>query len=111
MGAGLDDFRKHAREHGARRTIADAGDFYGRVFREEFAQSAGMQAFDFFRFAARRAQADGEIVGEMIAAHWNRGGVTDYATGEGDHFRGAAADIEQAGAELAFILREAGFGG
>src|SRR5271154_4655562 len=70
-----------------------------------------MQAFYFFRFAAGSAQADGEIVGEMIAAHRNRGGVTDYATREGDHFGGAAADIEQAGAELAFVLREAGFGG
>src|SRR5271168_1332795 len=70
-----------------------------------------MQAFYFFRFAAGSAQADGEIVGEMIAAHRNRGGVTDYATREGDHFGGAAADIEQTGAKLAFILREAGFGG
>src|SRR5271154_5801742 len=70
-----------------------------------------MQAFYFFRFAAGSAQADGEIVGEMIAAHRNRGGVTDYATREGDHFGGAAADIEQTGAELAFVLREAGFGG
>src|SRR5271170_822770 len=111
MGARLHDFREHAREHGARRTIADAGDFDGRVFREEFAQSAGMQAFDFFRFAARRAQADGEIVGEMIAAHWNRGGVADYAAGKGDHFGGAAADIQQTSAELAFVLREASFGG
>src|SRR5271154_3015718 len=70
-----------------------------------------MQALDFFRFAAGSAQADGEIVGEMIAAHWNCGGVADHSAGEGDHFRGAAADVEQAGTEFALVLREASFGG
>src|SRR5580658_1819025 len=111
MRARFDNFGKHARENGARGTVADAGDFDGRVFGEKFAQRAGMQALDFFRFSTGRAQTDGEIVGEMIAAHWNCGGVADYAAGEGDHFGGAAADIEQAGAEFAFILREACFGG
>src|SRR5271156_4747260 len=46
----------------------------------------------------------------MIAADWNCRGVTDYPAGEGDHLGGAAADIEQAGAEFALVLREAGFG-
>src|SRR5271168_3485691 len=110
MGARFDDFRKHARENGARRTIAYAGDFDGRVFCQKLAQCAGVQALDFFRFAAGSAQADGEIVGEMIAADWDRCGVTNYPAGEGDHFRGAAADVEQASAEFTLVLREAGFG-
>ena len=47
----------------------------------------------------------------MIAADGNCGRVADYAAGEGDDVGGAAADIEQAGAEFALVLREAGFGG
>src|SRR5580693_8539977 len=111
MRARLDDFGEHARKYSARRTVADAGDFDGRVFRQKFAQRAGVQALDFFGFAAGSAQADGEIVGEMIAAYRNCGGEANDSAGEGDHFRGAAADVEQAGAEFALVLREAGFGG
>src|ERR1700733_3071769 len=70
-----------------------------------------MQPLDFFRFGAGSAQADGEIIGEMIAAYRNCGSVTDDASGECHHFRGAAADIEQASAEFALVLREAGLGG
>src|SRR5580704_6362409 len=111
MRARFDDFRKHARKNGARRTIADAGDFDGCVFRQKFAERAGVQSLDFFRFAAGSAQADGEIVSEMIAAYWNCSRVTNYSASESDHFGGAAADIQQAGAEFALVLREAGFSG
>src|SRR5580704_87758 len=111
MRARFDDFRKHARKNGARRTVADAGNFDGCVFVQKFAQRAGVQALDFFRFAAGSAQADGEIVSKMIAAYWNCGRVTNYSASESDHFGGAAADIQQAGAEFALVLREARFGG
>src|ERR1700722_189334 len=111
MRARLDDLRQHARENRARRAVAHAGDFDGRVFFQQFTQRAGVQALDFFRFAAGRAQADGEIVREVIAAHWNCRSVAHYAAAEGDHLRGAAADVEQARAEFALVLREAGFGG
>ncbi len=83
----------------------------GRVFGQQGAESAGVLALDFFGFRNRRAQADGEIVGEMIAAHRDGRGVAHHSAGEGDQFGGAAADIEQAGAEFALVLREAGFGG
>ncbi len=70
-----------------------------------------MPAFDFFGFVDGRAQADGKIVGEMVAADRNGRSVARDAAGKGDEFGGAAADIEQAGAEFAFVLGEAGFGG
>src|ERR1700691_3034791 len=111
MRARFDDFGEHARENGTWRTVAHTGDFDRGVFCQKFAQGAGMQPLDFFRFGARGAQADGEIIGEMIATYWNCGRVTDDSSGECHHFRGAAANVEQAGTEFAFVLREAGLGG
>src|ERR1700722_2253409 len=111
MGARLDDIGQHAGENGARRTVANAGDFDGGIVFQQQAIGAGVQAFDFFGFVDRCAQADREIVGEMIAADWNRRGVTGHASGESNKFGGAAADVEQAGSKFAFVLGEAGFGG
>ena len=45
----------------------------------------------------------------MIAAHGNGRRVAQHAVAEDDQFRRAAADIEQAAAQFALILREAGF--
>ena len=50
LSARLDDFGEHAREHGARRAVADAGDFDGGVFGQQFAQGTGVLALDFFGF-------------------------------------------------------------
>ena len=68
LRARLDDFVQHARENGARRAVADAGDLDGDVFAASNREDAAMLALDFFGFGNRRAQADGKIVGEMIAA-------------------------------------------
>ena len=68
-------------------------------------------ALDSFGFGNRRAQADGEIVGEVIAADGNGAGVAHHAAAVNDQLGGAAADVEQAAAEVALVLREAGFGG
>src|ERR1700722_6781113 len=111
MRAGLDDIGEHAGENGARRTVADAGDFDGGVFLEQRAEGAAVQSFDFFGFVDRGAQADRQIVGEMVAADRDGGGVARHAARKSDEFGGAAADIEQAGSEFAFVLGQAGFGG
>ena len=71
---------------------------------------AAVLALDFFRFGNRRAQADGEVVGEVIAADGQGRGVAHHAAGEDDQFGGAAADIQQAAAQFALVLREHGFG-
>ena len=81
------------------------------IFADQFAPDAAVLALDFFRFGNRRAQADGKVVGEMIAADGQGRGVAHHAAGEDDQFRGAAADIEQAAAQFALVLREDGFGG
>ena len=47
----------------------------------------------------------------MIAADGDGRSVAHDSAGKCDHLRGAAADVEQAGAEFAFVLREASFGG
>jgi hypothetical protein len=68
-------------------------------------------ALDFFGFGDGSAEADGQVVGEMIAADGDGAGVADYAAAVDDKFGGAAANIEEAAAEVAFVLREAGLGG
>ncbi len=67
-----------------------------------------MAALDFFCFGDRRAEADGKVVSEMVAANGNGASVTDHAAAVDDEFGGAAADIEEAAAEVALVLREAG---
>src|SRR5258708_9696686 len=47
----------------------------------------------------------------MIAANSNRAGVTSHAAAEDKHFCGAAADVQQAAAKIALVLREARFRG
>ena len=66
-------------------------------------------ALDLLRFRDRRAQSDGQIVAEMIAADGHGPGVAHHAAGIDDQLRRAAADIEQAAAQFAFVLREHGF--
>ena len=71
----------------------------------------GILALDFLSFRNRRAQADGEIVSEMIAADGMAAVWRTTPARINNHFGGAAADIEQASAEFALVLSEAGFGG
>src|SRR5580692_3415981 len=83
-GARLDDVGEHAGENGARRAVADAGDFDRGVFVEKRRGGAAVAALDFFGFGDGRAEANGEIVGEMIAAYGNGAGVADYAAAVND---------------------------
>src|SRR5580658_4641995 len=110
-GARLDDVGEHAGEDGARRAVADAGDFDGSVLMEKRRGGAAVAALDFFGFGNGRSQSDGEVVSEMIATYGNGAGVADYAAAVNDEFGGAAADVEEAAAEFAFVLGEASFGG
>lgn len=47
----------------------------------------------------------------MVAAYGNGTCVADYAAAVDDEFGGAATDIEEAAAEVAFVLRKTGLGG
>src|SRR5258706_16281073 len=69
LGARLDDVRELARENCARRAVADAGDLDWMIFYQQRQSRAAVLAFDSFRFGNWRAQADREIVGEMIPSN------------------------------------------
>src|SRR5437762_3060163 len=111
LGARLDDVGKHAREDRARRAITNACDFNRCVFLKKRGCSTTVMPLDPFGFGDGRAQADREIVCEVVATNGNRSGVADDAAAVNDKFCSAATDIEEAGTEIAFVLREASFGG
>ena len=98
VGPWLDDVGHHARKNHARRPVADAGDFDGAVFGEQRGGGAAVMALDPFRFGNRGAQADGEIVAEVVAADGDDTGVANNSAAVDDEFGGAAADVEQADA-------------
>ncbi len=66
-----------------------------------------MFALDLFRFRDRRAQTHSKIVREVIAAHGDCRRVPHHASGVADQLGRAAADIEQADAQIALVLRKA----
>ena len=102
---------KHARENSARRAVAHARDFNRKIFFHQVAKRARVLALESLGFRNRRAKPDGEIVRHMVAADRNRRRVPDDSSGKSDHVGCAAADIKQAAAQLALVLREARFGG
>src|SRR5437879_6736379 len=57
------------------------------------------------------AQADGQVIRKVIAANRNSAAMAHHAAAKDEQFRGAAADVQQAAAEIAFVLRETGFRG
>src|SRR5205807_9118446 len=59
-------------------------------------------------FRNGRAQAYGQVVREMISADGNRGSVAYHAATVHHQLGGAAANIEQAAAQFALVLGQAG---
>src|SRR6266568_2042976 len=110
-GARFDDVREHVRENLARRAVANAGDFERAIVFEECRSRPAMAALDAFGFGNRRAQAHRKIVREMVTANGNDADVANHAGAIGEHFGRAAADVEQAAAEVALVLGEACLGG
>src|SRR5712692_3538926 len=108
-GARLDDVREHVREDGPWRTVAHTGNLDRTVSLHECGGGTAVASLDSFRFGNWRAQADGEIVREVIAANRNCAGVTHHSAAEDNQFRGAAADIQQAAAKVALVLRQTRF--
>jgi len=108
-GARFEDVGEHASKNRARGAITHACDFNGSVLVKERAGSAAVPALDPLGFRDRRTQTDGKIVGEVIAADGDVAGVVHNYAAVNDAFRSTAADIEQAAAKLAFVLRECGF--
>src|SRR5580700_8710438 len=109
LNAGFDDVRQHPGENRSRRAVAHARDFNRKIFFYQIAKRAGMLALEPLGFWHRRAKANGQIVRHMVSAHGDRRGVPHDSTSENNHVGGTTAHIKQAGAELAFVLREARF--
>jgi len=56
-------------------------------------------------------QADGEVVGKVVAADRDDGSVGDRAFEVDDDLGGAGSDVDEADSELALVGGEGGFGG
>src|SRR5208282_5538932 len=110
-GARLGNIREHAGKNRARRPPAHARNFNGRIAAQQLAEHTGVLALQCFCLRHRSAQAHGQIVGKVVAAHRDRRGVPHHAVGDDDHFRGSRAEIEQAAALLALFGGERGLGG
>src|SRR6202045_1756366 len=106
LRARLNDLVEHAYKHGAWRAIPHAGDLYRLIFGKQVAQNAAVFALNSLRFGNRCSQTDGQIIAEVIAANSNGAGMTDHSARVNDQLSSTAADVEQAAAQLAFILRE-----
>ena len=99
------------RENRARRAVAHAGDLDRAVFFHERGSGTAVAALEPLCFGNRSAQADGEVIREVVAADGNRAGVPHNASAVNDQFRGAAADVQQAAAHVPFVLSQGRFRG
>src|SRR5262245_5535203 len=68
LGARLQNLREDAPRHQPRLAAADAGDFDRLVLVDHRGERAAVLALHLFRVRNRRAQPDGDVVGEVIAA-------------------------------------------
>ena len=69
-------------------------------------QRAAAAALDLLRVGDRRAQADGDVVGEVIAADRDHAGVPEAAALEDREVGRAAADVHERDAELLLVVRQ-----
>jgi hypothetical protein len=104
LDARLDDLAEDAPREHPRGPAADAGHLDGLVAIEQRALGRAVPGLDPLRLQHRRAQADGDVVGEVVAAERDDAGVLDGAAGEDGHVGGAAADVDERDAQLLLLL-------
>ena len=110
LGARLQDLREDAARHQARLAAADAGHLHRLVLADHGGERAAAAALDLLGLGQRRAQADGDVVGEVIAADRDDAGVPHRAALVDDDVGGAAADVDEGDAELLLVARQHRFG-
>src|SRR5581483_1592196 len=108
-GARLQHLAQQALRHQPRRTITHRGHFNLVGFRDARHHGATEHALDLFRVNERRAQPDGHIAGEVVAADGNHRRVHHHAVVADDHVGRTCANIGQANAQLALIGAQHGF--
>ena len=74
----------------------------------ELRERAGVADLDVLGVLRRRAHGDGDVVGHLVAGDRDHRRVADRAVGEHREVRGAAADVDQAHAQLLLIVGEHG---
>ena len=67
-----------------------------------------MLVLERFGLGERRAQADGDVVGEVISAQGQHGGVHDASRGVDGDIRRATPNVHEHNAQLALVLTEHG---
>src|SRR5271157_2015909 len=67
--------------------------------------------FDALSLLEGRTQTDGDVVGDVVAAEPENGGVLDRTIGENGNVGRAATDVDQAHSKIALVLRQHGLGG
>ena len=102
LGARLQDLRQHAPRHRPRSAAGDAGDFHRFVFGHERGQGASGSALELLGVRDRHPQADGDVVGEVIATDRQHARVPEAAPLEDREVRRAAADIDERDARVPF---------
>ena len=109
-GTGLEDFGDEALANHARLVAGEAGDFDFADLIDRGHDGVAVIALEPLGFRGGDVEADGEVVGEVIATDGDDRGVGDGAFEEDDQLGSGGADVEEADAELALIGSERGFG-
>src|ERR1700736_115518 len=64
-----------------------------------------------FRFLHRDVQTDRKVVGEVVAAYRDHGGMSYRAFKKNNQFGGTSTDVNEAGAKFPLVRRDCRFGG
>ena len=108
-GTGLEDFGDEALANHARLVAGEAGDFDFADLIDRGHDGVAVIALEPLGFRGGDVEADGEVVGEVIATDGDDRGVGDGAFEEDDQLGSGGADVEEADAELALVCTERGF--
>src|SRR5439155_1848057 len=106
LHARLDDLAEDAPVEHPRGAAAHARHLDGVVLVQARALRAAELHLDLFRLDHRRAQTDGDVVGQMVAAERDHARVLDGPAGEDRQIRRAAADVHQRDAQLLLLFRQ-----
>src|SRR5687767_2851934 len=111
FGPRLQDLRHHAPGHRPRPPAGDARHFHRFVFADDCGKGAAGAALELLGVGDRHAEADGNVVGEMVAANREDPGVPEAAPLEDREVGGAAADVHERDPELFLIGGQNRFAG
>ena len=100
----MDDYTDDAARHQPRLASADARHLHRLVLVDHSGERAAALPLDLFRVRHRRTQANGNVVGEMVAANAHDSRVPEAAPLVDRNVGGAAADVDQRDAKLLLVV-------